>query len=1014
MPIDNDDAAVGEMNAANKLPKIPKAPDRLKREREQGKASWRSHLANRAKSNVYKDLVGTTPSEGIADVPEGKVSEPVSQPRSASSGASDSSGPSSSGMGSAAQASSFQYTSPQAITGTDVVGALNKMNRSTVYALNSVGAAIASNGRLQQETNSNLMRVWGTLGVINQKLGRANNLLTSMSDNLDAAKYNRPSNAAPTQVVIPQQSAPQGQGDGNGSSVGGWWWNAAKTGAKYAGQGAAAAYGATRLRGGLGMLARGGAIYAADAIAGMAGVGSTPVDTEQDDKNWKRATVWEKMQSLPARGIEHVGDWIAPNVANQARTSRIESETEYLDKKNSAKADTQAKLEEKTAKIIDKPVKDSKGTINIEARELTIKSGSIRFDAGSITFSGTSGGGPGGAGAGSAGQTGQSPGQTSPGGGQALQPGQMPSQGLVPQQGVTPGAPIAVPQGPGGGAAIQQPQTPGGIGSMRRPGLAGPDESSSHRGDGSSLKSLPSDDQINWRRGTKGGSLENLRRSALVMDAAKSAGASREAAAALAGNAHIESQGFKSSAENNKGERSFGLFQMNGARQDGFKKWAAENKKDPYDHRNQVDYALNHEPPELSGVSKKEMEDFKSGPGSIEDKSRWWLQRWERARDRATGGQNDTERAKWSQRYALNYDNQEKTQDGKLAYGKGTDQDGKPKTGEPKVAGQQRPDVKDISDLSTYPRKGEKMDDPSAFVFHHTGGRGTPESVVETLNQRGLGVHYVMDRDGKIYKTLPDGSRGAHIMPGTHGLSNSNAQGMEVIAKDDKDLTPAQIEAGKAFGQNWLKQHPNAKIYGHGEANPGHKQATEGLTIAEAARNAPPQVVASDEKPKMPAFTKQNVRAMFGRGEFEDPKSTPKSSEAQIKLPTMLQKEFQEDQPKIESAVPQDAKADERSLPGFPSRDEQQPQLADERSMPSFPSRDDKPQLTEPEKSGNELAQASEQNAVEEAKPSVPHVTVQAPPSTQSTKPNDDQQPKVDEPRRQNVDDRYKFEEYYA
>jgi hypothetical protein len=61
---------------------------------------------------------------------------------------------------------------------------------------------------------------------------------------------------------------------------------------------------------------------------------------------------------------------------------------------------------------------------------------------------------------------------------------------------------------------------------------------------------------------------------------------------------------------------------------------------------------------------------------------------------------------------------------------------------------------------------------------------------------------------------------------------------MEIIAKDDSDITPKQVAAFKRFWGAWSKEHPGTPIFGHGEVNPGHKQATEGLTVANAVRES--------------------------------------------------------------------------------------------------------------------------------------------------------------------------------
>jgi hypothetical protein len=128
------------------------------------------------------------------------------------------------------------------------------------------------------------------------------------------------------------------------------------------------------------------------------------------------------------------------------------------------------------------------------------------------------------------------------------------------------------------------------------------------------------------------------------------------------------------------------------------------------------------------------------------------------------------------------------------------------------------------------------IDGVKAFIMHHTGGRGTVAGVQQTLRQRGLGVEYVMDRDGNITQT---GGRGAaNIMPGWGpkgvGLNNKNILGMEVIAKNDRDVTAAQIKAAKAFID---KNYPDLPVFGHGEVNPGHKEADEGMSIVNAIRD---------------------------------------------------------------------------------------------------------------------------------------------------------------------------------
>jgi muramidase (phage lysozyme) len=143
--------------------------------------------------------------------------------------------------------------------------------------------------------------------------------------------------------------------------------------------------------------------------------------------------------------------------------------------------------------------------------------------------------------------------------------------------------------------------------------------------------------------------------------------------------------------------------------------------------------------------------------------------------------------------------------------------------------------------------------DPAAFITHHTSGRGTIAGVEATLQERGLGVQYVMDREGNIKQTGGPGA--SHIKTGWGekgaGLSNRNVVGMEIIAKNDKDVTPAQAQAAAQFIQT---KYPNIPVYGHGELNPGHREADEGQTAKAAVmalRNGGASGVPGD--PRFPA-----------------------------------------------------------------------------------------------------------------------------------------------------------------
>lgn len=132
------------------------------------------------------------------------------------------------------------------------------------------------------------------------------------------------------------------------------------------------------------------------------------------------------------------------------------------------------------------------------------------------------------------------------------------------------------------------------------------------------------------------------------------------------------------------------------------------------------------------------------------------------------------------------------------------------------------------------------MNEVDGLVFHHTGpGLNTPADVVKTLNDRGFGAQYIMDRQGNIFQTTPDSVAHIKNAQNNSGLTNDNTIGIEVMAADNNDLTPEQIRAGLDFIKSMQEQFPDIKnnIFGHGELNP-HKMADEGMGIVGAFRAA--------------------------------------------------------------------------------------------------------------------------------------------------------------------------------
>ena len=146
---------------------------------------------------------------------------------------------------------------------------------------------------------------------------------------------------------------------------------------------------------------------------------------------------------------------------------------------------------------------------------------------------------------------------------------------------------------------------------------------------------------------------------------------------------------------------------------------------------------------------------------------------------------------------------------------------------------------------------------PNAFIVHHTDGHETPESLVRFWQQqgKGYGTRYFMDRNAVVhdlYKEFPNFRNRGGIKNGWGqgaGLNNNNTVQMEVAAFNNKDVLEKQRLAGSRFIE---QNYPNTPVFGHGEVNPGHKEADEGMAIVNTIRHdraAGTQVASAPQAP---------------------------------------------------------------------------------------------------------------------------------------------------------------------
>jgi len=115
---------------------------------------------------------------------------------------------------------------------------------------------------------------------------------------------------------------------------------------------------------------------------------------------------------------------------------------------------------------------------------------------------------------------------------------------------------------------------------------------------------------------------------------------------------------------------------------------------------------------------------------------------------------------------------------------------------------------------------------PRVIVLHYTAIGSLEDSFralkPQTLRGRkdiakasalNVSAHYLVDRDGTIYRLMPDNHMARHVI----GL-NYSAIGVENVAKNAEDLTPAQLKANIALVKYLKRKYPTIRyLIGHHE-----------------------------------------------------------------------------------------------------------------------------------------------------------------------------------------------------
>ena len=129
------------------------------------------------------------------------------------------------------------------------------------------------------------------------------------------------------------------------------------------------------------------------------------------------------------------------------------------------------------------------------------------------------------------------------------------------------------------------------------------------------------------------------------------------------------------------------------------------------------------------------------------------------------------------------------------------------------------------------PVRGQ-LKDPVGIAFHWTGTKDLNQAVNTNKSGEQFGYQYLIDKDGTIRQNVPEGSATWHILPSKDTkYHNANMFGISMVGQDDKNATPEQLEAAKQLS-TYLKKRYDLKeenYLGHGQLNPGHRQAAEGM-----------------------------------------------------------------------------------------------------------------------------------------------------------------------------------------
>ena len=128
---------------------------------------------------------------------------------------------------------------------------------------------------------------------------------------------------------------------------------------------------------------------------------------------------------------------------------------------------------------------------------------------------------------------------------------------------------------------------------------------------------------------------------------------------------------------------------------------------------------------------------------------------------------------------------------------------------------------------NNYARTASANAKPYSGIIMHVTGKQTLADELNWMktNGQGLGYHYIIDRDGKIYQTAPLDKRMNQALPDLDkSYNNNNSLGVAMVAggtpgDEPPAFSSAQLEAGKTLVDGLRSQYniPTNRVAGHGQ-----------------------------------------------------------------------------------------------------------------------------------------------------------------------------------------------------